>query len=400
MIRTSSVQYNRLFVANVLTLVATGVATVALALLAYEIAGAGSGAVIGSALSLKMAINIVAPLVAPGLSSYFSRRAWLVAMCLVRAGCLLLLPFVSAIWHIFLVIVVFETAAACFRSAYLAIAADMFSDEVDYAEAAAKTRIAYDAESILSPVIAALLLGVMSFRGVFLIAVLAFLVSAAINSLVAIPRGDNALHGMFDRTIFNLKRLFSSAEMRGALILSVASIVINAAVIVNTIVLVRGLFGLDDRAAAIALAAFGAGGVVAAIRLPGRVTSWSVKFIMIGACAAMAALLFAGAQMRSYPMLLALWFCLGVSATLCHLPIHLLLRRMSAGGDRTGLYAAHYAFDYSFLFVAYLLAGWVGAEAGLNEAFLGLGAFAAFTVVLAAIVWSPGESDAKKPPNL
>jgi predicted MFS family arabinose efflux permease len=271
----------------------------------------------------------------------------------------------------------------------------MFSDEVEYAEAAAKTRIAYDAESIFSPLIAALLLGVMSFRGVFLIAVIAFLLSAGINSLVIIPKGDIALRGMLERTIYNLGRLFSSPEMRGALILSIASIVINAAVIVNTIVLVRGLFGLDDRAAAVALAAFGAGGVVAAIRLPGRLTAWGVKFIMIGACAAMAILLFAGTQMRSYPMLLALWFCLGVSATLCHLPVHLLLRRMSAGDDRTGLYAAHYAFDYACLFVAYLLAGWLGAEAGLNTAFLGLGGFAAITVVIASIVWSPSGNAGK-----
>lgn len=396
MMWTSSAQYNRLFVANVLTLIATGVATVALALLAYELAGAESGAVIGAALSLKMAINIVAPFLAPSLSSYFSRRAWLVAMCLIRAFCLLLLPFISAVWQIFALIIVFEMAAACFRAAYLAIAADMFSDEVEYAEAAAKTRIAYDAESIFSPLIAALLLGVMSFRSVFLFAVLAFLISATINSLVTIPKGNNALRGMLERTIYNLRKLFSAPEMRGALILSVASITINAAVIVNTIVLVRGLFGMDDRSAAIALAAFGAGGVVAAFRLPGRVSAWSVKFIMIAACAAMAVLLFAGTQMRSYPMLLALWFCLGVSATLCHLPVHLLLRRMSAGDDRTGLYAAHYAFDYACLFVAYLLAGWLGAEAGLNTAFLGLGTFAAITVILAAIVWSPDESDKSK----
>ncbi|MFN3888876.1 MAG: MFS transporter [Beijerinckiaceae bacterium] len=389
MAATWSHHYKRLFIANVLTLVATGVSTVALALLAYEISGAESGAVLGFALSLKMAINILAPFVAPGLSAYFSRRAWLVMMCLIRAISLLALPFISQVWHIFVLIIVFEFAAASFRAAYLAIAADMFTDEVQYAEAAAKTRIAYNSEAIFSPLIAAVLLNIMSFRGVFVVGVVLFLVSASINSLVAIPRGETVLHGMLDRTIENLKRLMVGIEMRGALVLSVASIVINAFVTVNTIVIVRGSFGLDDRAAAIALAAFGAGGVVAAFRLPGRVAAWSVKFIMIGACATMAALLFAGTQMRSYPMLLALWFCLGVSATLCHLPVHLLLRRMSSEGDRTGLYAAHYAFDYLFLFVAYLLAGWIGAGAGLESAFLGLGVFVLITVLTAALMWLP-----------
>ncbi|MDP2355413.1 MAG: MFS transporter [Beijerinckiaceae bacterium] len=384
----SSTQYHRLFLANALTIVATGVATVALALLAYELAGDESGAVVGSALSLKMIINIFIPFLAPSISSFFSRRVWLVAMCVIRALCLLVLPWISAVWQIFVLIIVFESAAACFRAAYLAIVADMVTDEAQYAEAAAKARIAYDVEAVFSPLLAALLLGVMNFRGIFIVAVIAFIVSAAINSFISIPRGDNALRGMFARTIYNLRRLLLSPDTRGALILSVASIVINAAVLVNTIVLVRGFFGLDDRAAAFALAAFGAGGVVAAFGLPGRVAAWGVKFIMLGACSAMAAFLFIGIQMETYPMLLALWFGLGVSSTLCHLPIQLLLRRMSENDDRTGLYAAHYAFDYSLLFIAYLLAGWIGAELGLETAFLALGAFAAVTVLLAAFAWS------------
>ena len=50
--------YRNLFLAQMVALVGTGLATVALGLLAFEIGGANAGAVIGTALAIKM----VAPL--------------------------------------------------------------------------------------------------------------------------------------------------------------------------------------------------------------------------------------------------------------------------------------------------------------------------------------------------
>ncbi len=243
--------------------------------------------------------------------------------------------------------------------------------------------------------IAALLLGVMSFRGVFLIAVLAFVISAAINSLVTIPQGNNALRGMLERTIYNLRKLFSAPEMRGALILSVASITINASVIVNTIVLVRGLFGLDDRSAAIALAAFGAGGVVAAVPSPRSRISMERQVhhdrgMYSNGCPAFR--WHADAIISDAPRAMVLP---RGQRHIVSSAVHLLLRRLSAGDDRTGLYAAHYAFDYACLFVAYLLAGWLGGrrlEYGLPWAWR----LCCDNRYPRAMVWSPAESDKGK----
>ena len=88
------------------------------------------------------------------------------------------------------------------------------------------------------------------------------------------------------------------------------SVLINAMVMVNTVVLVRGYFGLDDRAAAIGLAAFGAGGIIAAIRRPVALPP-GANAIMLGGGAAMSALLLMGSQLQSYPGMLAFWFALG-----------------------------------------------------------------------------------------
>ncbi|WP_448630867.1 hypothetical protein [Cellulomonas soli] len=54
--------YRRLFVAQVVALAGTGLATVALGLLAYDLAGPRAGAVLGTALAIKMvAYVVVAP---------------------------------------------------------------------------------------------------------------------------------------------------------------------------------------------------------------------------------------------------------------------------------------------------------------------------------------------------
>ena len=46
--------YRHLFAAQVIALVGTGLATVALGLLAYDLAGADAGSVLGTALAIKM----------------------------------------------------------------------------------------------------------------------------------------------------------------------------------------------------------------------------------------------------------------------------------------------------------------------------------------------------------
>lgn len=56
--------YRHLFLAQVIALIGTGLATVALGLLAYNLAGAQAGSVLGTALAIKMvAYVVVAPIV-------------------------------------------------------------------------------------------------------------------------------------------------------------------------------------------------------------------------------------------------------------------------------------------------------------------------------------------------
>ena len=89
--------YRRLFAAQVIALGGAGLSTVALALLAYDLAGGSAGAVLGGALALKMVAYVgVAPIVG-GLAHRIPRRAFLIGLDLGRALAVACLPFVTAI---------------------------------------------------------------------------------------------------------------------------------------------------------------------------------------------------------------------------------------------------------------------------------------------------------------
>ena len=91
--------YRHLFLAQVIALVGTGLLTVALGALAYNLAGADAGSVLGTALAIKMvAYVLIAPIVGAS-ANRLPRRAFLVSMDLVRGGVALSLPFLGIPAH-------------------------------------------------------------------------------------------------------------------------------------------------------------------------------------------------------------------------------------------------------------------------------------------------------------
>lgn len=78
--------YRHLLAAQIIALVGTGLATVALGLLGYNVAGGNAGAVLGTALAINMAAYIgVAPVVG-AFADRLPRRAFLVSMDIVQAA--------------------------------------------------------------------------------------------------------------------------------------------------------------------------------------------------------------------------------------------------------------------------------------------------------------------------
>ncbi|MBT3626555.1 MAG: MFS transporter, partial [Rhodospirillaceae bacterium] len=179
--------YRHLFAAQVISLMGTGFATVALGLLAYDLAGADAGAVLGTALAIKMVAYVcVAPIVG-AFANRLPRRAFLVTMDAVRAAIVMLLPFVDQVWQIYLLIFLLQAASASFIPIYQAVIPDVLLDEKNYTRALSLSRLAYDLESLLSPLLAAALLTVMGFHWLFAGTAIGFILSALLIGSAMIP---------------------------------------------------------------------------------------------------------------------------------------------------------------------------------------------------------------------
>ena len=90
--------YRHLFLAQVIALLGTGLATVALGLQAYELSAGSAGAVLGTALAIKMIAYVVVAPVATAFTERLPRRTMLVTLDLVRAAVALCLPFITGVW--------------------------------------------------------------------------------------------------------------------------------------------------------------------------------------------------------------------------------------------------------------------------------------------------------------
>jgi MFS family permease len=386
--RSNKRVYYHLYLAQVLALLSTGIATVALALLAYRLAGRDAGAVLGTAFAIKMLAYLAIAPVAAAFVGRLPRRSLLVGLDLVRAAIVLTLPFVTQVWQVYVLIFAFQAASAVFTPTFQATIPDLLPDEKDYTKALARSRLAHEFENAVSPLLAAALLTVISSRGVFITAMIGLLVSAALIIVVTLPDPTVAPRSnVRDRLTRGLRTFLATPRLRGLLALNLAVAAGTAMVVVNTVVLVQARYGLGEEATALALAAFGTGSVLAALILPCLLEAIPDRTAMLAGAGLVAGGLLGGVFVSGYGVLLPLWFALGIGCSLGQTPAGGLLRRSAAREDREYLYAAQFALAHGCLLITYPLAGWLGASVGLKIDFFVLGLIAAAAVLLAARLW-------------
>ena len=388
--------YRHLFFAQVIALLGTGLATVALSLLAFDLAGANVGAVLGTALAIKMLAYIGVAPIASALAERLPRRAVLVALDVARAAVALLLPFVTQIWQIYVLIFVLQSASAAFTPTFQATIPDVLPDENAYTKALSLSRLAYDLENLVSPMLAALLLSVVSYHSLFGGTSFGFLASAALVVSAVLPRATvPPKRSIYERTTRGVRIYLATPRLRGLLALNLAIASGSAMVIVNTVVLVQSGFGLTQTATAIALACFGAGSMLVALVLPQLLDRVPERRAMLVGAGVIAVGLLSGFVLASrYAVLLPLWFVLGLGYSLAQTPSGRLLRRSSGPADRPALFAAQFALSHACWLITYPLAGWLGAKFGLSASFVTLGVIASAAVLLSMRLW-PAEDPAE-----
>ncbi len=386
--------YRHLFAAQVIALIGTGLATVALGLLAFDLAGDNAGMVLGTALAIKMIAYVGVAPVAAAFAERLPRRTMLVTLDLVRAGVALVLPFVSQIWEVYVLIFVLQAASAAFTPTFQATIPDVLPQEKDYTKALSLSRLAYDMESLISPMLAAALLTVIGFHDLFAGTVVGFLASAALVLTVALPApAAPQRRGIYDRTTRGLRIYLATPRLRGLLAVNAAVAAAGSMVFVNTVVIVQAGWGLTQSAVAVALAGFGAGSMVAALALPRLLEKLTDRSVMLAGSGLLVAGMFAGTLMVGHVSLMALWFALGLGYSTAQTPSGRLLRRSSNPEDRPALFAAQFALSHACWLLFYPLAGWLGTRFGMTATFVALGSAGALAVWVARMVWPSQDPD-------
>ncbi|MDE2031977.1 MAG: MFS transporter [Pseudomonas sp.] len=382
--------YRHLFLAQVIALLGTGLATVALGLLAFDLAGAQAGAVLGTALAIKMTAYIGVAPIAAAFAERLPRRAMLVSLDLVRALVALALPFVTEVWQIYVLIFVLQSASAAFTPTFQATIPDILPDEDDYTRALSLSRLAYDLESVASPMLAAALLTVISFHSLFAGTVIGFLASAALVATVLLPKAKQVpRRSIYERTTRGMRIFLATPRLRGLLALNLTVAAASAMVIVNTVVMVQSRFALPQSSTALALAAFGGGSMISALVLPRLLKNIKDRTAMLFGGGILVVGLAVGINLTTYNFLLPLWMVLGVGYSRAQTPSGRLLRRSAHAEDRPALFAAQFALSHACWLITYPLAGWLGANISLTASFVGLAVVAGSALLVSIVIWRP-----------
>ena len=310
--------YRHLFAAQIVALLGTGLATVALGLLAYDLAGDDASMVLGTVFTIKMVAYVGIAPIAGAFADRVPRRALLVTLDLVRASVALCLPFVTETWQVYGLIFLLQSSSAAFTPTFQATIPDVLPEEARYTRALSLSRLAYDLENVASPTLAALLLAVMSYNSLFLGTVVGFVASAALVVSVLLPSPKpSEPRGIYDRTTRGSRIYLATPRLRGLLALTLAAAAAGAMVLVNSVVLVRGTLGLSESALAWTMFAFGAGSMVAALALPTLLDRVPDRPVMVGGAVLMVLTLLAlageiAALGLDWKILLGAWMLLGL----------------------------------------------------------------------------------------
>jgi len=385
--------YRHMFFAQVIALLGTGLATVALSLMAFDLAGNDAGQILGTAMAIKMAAYVLIAPLAAALAENVPRRVMLVSLDLIRATTALALPFVTEVWEVYVLIGVLQSASAAFTPTFQSTIPDTLPDEDDYTQALSLSRLAYDLENLISPALAGLMLLVTSWQGLFSGTVIGFIASAVLVVSVALPSGAKSQkrRGVYERAQRGFKIFAATPRLRGLIALNLVVSLAGAMVIVNTVVLVKGQFGLTDKHTAMAFAAFGGGSMMAALALPALLKRWQDRRVMLtGAGILISGLVFA-LPVNNLAWLLPVWAWLGVGFSTAQTPVGRLLTRSSHGEDRPALFAAQFSLSHAGWLIAYPLAGWLGSAAGMQVTLVVLASLALIALIPAIRLWPPDD---------
>lgn len=365
--------YVRLLLAQVISLIGTGISNVCLALLAYELADNDASSVLSIAFALKMVTYIVIAPIFSTLSRRWPKKQVLMLLDFFRAGLFILLPFVDQVWQVYMLMFAINACSAAFTPLFQATLPQVVPKKTDYVKALSISRVAYDLEQILSPILSALLLTYFSFRYLFWIDAITFVLSAIFICLCFIPSDQSTLKkaGTFSwrGLTSGISIYLFNPSLRALWYAYLAAAAASAMVIVNTVVYVHEILKGGDSETALAMLSVGGGSMLVAMTLPRfLIKNTPQKFHMCGLFLICFAFYF-GALLPNWLGFILICFCFGIGMSCIQTTSGLIITEASNGQDASQLFAAHFSLTHFWWLLTYLAAGLSASYFGLSGSY-------------------------------
>ena len=403
--------YRRLFAAQVVALAGTGIATVALGLMAYELAGPDAGLVLGGVFAVKMIAYVLLAPVASAALALVPRRTVMIGADIARLAVALVLPFVGEVWQVFVLVFLLQAASAAFTPTFQSVIPQILPREKDYTQALSLSRLAYDLEAIVSPLLAGVLLMVVTASTLFVGTALGFAASALLVLTSALPRrlgltspgGSTAPTQSFGaRATAGVALFWRTASLRPVLALNLVVAAAGALVLVQTVPIVRSELSLSPTSVALFLALNGAGSMTGALALPRLLRTVSERRVMLTSAALLVLATTVSAVALTAPgpgtgaLVAATWLLIGLGWAGVETPVGRLLRRSVSSEDLTAAFAGQFSLSHACWLVTYPVAGLLGRP-GPAYAAAGLALIAGAGLALGTLAWRPVRSTRPRP---
>jgi NRE family putative nickel resistance protein-like MFS transporter len=385
--------FAKLYMAQTISLMGDAFTWVGLALLAYQLDKERSAIILATALTLRVAAFIIFSPFAGVLADKVDRKKILYITHFIRMAIIGCLPFITEVWHIYVLVFLLNVFNAFFTPTYRAIIPQVIEGKY-YREAVGLSTATYQLLGILGPALAGIVAVWLGAREIFFVDAVSFIVAAVF--ILSIPKqelqkGVSAEARQEDNTwgnvIKGIRLLFGNKILRFALSIEFVSAIAGAMILVNTISHIKNGLHLADKYYGLVMAAFGIGAALAAI-LAGSLDKSKTRNISLISGAFLLGITICIANFVTYGILLTLWIFAGLGQSLAEMPSETLIAENISSENQGKVFGSHFAFSHLWWAIAYPIAGFLGT-AFPNSDFLYGGLLTLFCGTIAILVFKP-----------
>lgn len=386
--------FAQLYIAQTISLFGDALTWLGLALLAFELGGKDSAVVLSVALTLRVTAFVILSPIAGAIADRLDRKLILVITHIARMVIVGTMPFVNAVWQIYVLVLALNVFNAFFTPTYQATI-PLVTGKGEYAKAIALSAATYQLLGVLGPGIAGSVSAWIGARQVFFLDAISFLIAAVLiftlPSQLRIKQNENieeSPKGVIAKIISDVKegttRLFANAFIRYALFLQLVASIAGAQILVNTVVYIKGTLKLSSLEYGWVMAAFGIGATIAAVTVGAINQKWERTIVVLFGAVLITSAILPANYVGLVPLIL-LWTIAGMGQVFVNLPTQTLIADQIPSNLQGRVYGAHFAWSHLWWAIAYPLAGWLGSHGNISflySSFIGFALLAGVQILL------------------